>query len=242
MAQAMKYISLLLLVLVPLAGFASKKKKPVKIPVSRWKETKRMQLDSTVLAYTDTLFISFLRKDSFTYRNGNGFLYRGAYTINDDSLVDFGTARYKLALKRPTVLIFNDEKGIYQLEPDLTDTAKIIVLDTGGAALPVQDIEQMVGRWSVYKQTTKEAGETIDNDKAIRSLFITGLTTDGKLGYLYGGKDRLNNPSWYIKTYGTDQLMLCEGRNQRTLKILRCQGGELILEENDETYYFKQFK
>jgi len=233
---------ILMLLLCSTGGYCKDKNKQIKLPVSRWKEVKRMQPDSTVVAFTDTLYISFKKKDSFSYHNLNGFIYNGGYTIDEDSLLDFGTARYKIAVKRPTILVLTNQDGIFMLAPDLSDTGKLIVLDTAAEKLlPVTNIDEMIGHWTVYKRIAKDQG-SIDNDVTITAAYITGPSTDGKQGYIYSGTDAKNNPSWYIKSLGTDQVLDCDGKSKRILKVVKCQKGEMILEENDIKYYFKQFK
>jgi hypothetical protein len=239
----MRKALIVLLLLMPVAGFCHKKHKPIKMPISRWREIKRMKTDSTVIPFTDTLFISFVKNDSFSYHNKNGFIYRGPYTIDDDSLMDFGTAHYRIAIKRPALLVLNNELGIYEFERDSSDTGKIIVIQKEEKYDPVTDIDQMIGHWTVYKRVAKdESGGTIDNAVTIRSIFITGPSTDGKQGYLFSGSDPGNNPSWYIKSLGTDQALICDGKNPRILKVIKCQKGEMILEEEGIKYYLKQFK
>ncbi len=238
----MRKVLFLLLLLIPTTAFCTNKQKLKSMPVSRWREVKRMGLDSTIIPFSDTLFISFLRKDSFSYHYLNGFIYNGPYTISDDSLLDFGTARFRIVAKKPTSFTLSDAKGIYVFGVDLSDTAKIIVLDTNTKVLPVDNIDLMIGHWTVYKKVPKEEGKTIDNTIVIRSLYITGPSTDGKLGYIIGGKDPINVPGWYIKNYNSDQSLDCDGNNPRSIKVVKCQGGEMILEEAGISYYLKQFK
>ncbi len=208
-----------------------------------WREVKRMKPDSTVLPFTDTFFVAFLKKDSFLYYNKNGFKYRGGYTIDEDSLLDFGTAKYRVTVKRPTTLVLEDNAGIYVLAPDSSDTVKAIVLAKPEKIDSVTSIDQMIGHWTVYKRETKEqAGGTIDNSVTIRSIYITGPSTDGKQGFIFSGSDPNNDPSWYIKSLGVDQALDCDGKNRRILKVIKCQKGEMILEENEIKYYLKQFK
>ncbi len=237
----MKRLLLLLMLLIPVAGYSANKKKPKPMPVSRWKEVKRMSLDSTVIPFTDTLYIAFRPKDSFAYHVMNGFIYKGVYTIDEDSLLDFGTARYRMPVRKPLVMVLTDAKGIYQFSRDSSDTAKIIVLTKDEKILPVTDVDVMIGHWTVFKRASKEMG-TVDNESAIRSLYVTGPSTDGKLGYVYSGSDANNNPSWYIKNFGADQTLDCDGKNPKTIKVIKCQNGELVLEENGVSYYLKQFK
>ena len=211
------------------------------MPVSRWREVKRMQPDSTIVPFIDTMFLVFKIKQGYSYHNKNGFVYNGTYTLDDDDL-DFGTARYRLAVKRPTSLTLVNDMGIYVFNTDSTDTVKVIVLGKEDSARPVRSIDQMIGHWTVYKRTTKEEFTAIDMSTEINAVYITGPSTDGKQGYLYGGTDPNNHPSWYIKSLGADQSLDCDGKNLRIIKVLRCQNGEMVLEENNVKYYLKQFK
>jgi len=237
----MRKLLLLLLLLLPVAGFCGNKHKPKNMPVSRWREVKRMQPDSTIVPFTDTMFMYFKPKLNYQYHNKNGFIYNGTYKLNDDDL-DFGTARYTVAIKRPTLLVLNNENGIYVFATDSTDTVKAIILAKEDSARPVTSIDQMIGHWTVYKHTTKEQNGPLDMSTEIKAVYVTGPSTDGKQGFIYGGNDPGNNPSWYIKAFNTDQSLDCDGKSLRIIKVVKCQKGELILEENDVTYYFKQFK
>jgi len=239
----MRVLLFILIMLIPIAAFCGSKHKIMKMPVSRWKEIKRMKTDSTIVPFTDTMFISFLRKDSFSYHNKNGFIYNGGYTIDEDSLLDFGTARYRIKERRPASLILINDDGIYHFIRDSSDTVKIIVLEKEEKLLPVTNIDQMIGHWTVYKRTEKDPSTgSIDNSVTIRSIYITGPSTDGKQGYVFSGSDPGGSPSWYIKSLGTDQVLDCDGKSHRILKVNKCQNGEMILEEEGIKYYFKQFK
>lgn len=238
----MRVLWLILILLIPFRAFCYDKHKQPKIPVSRWKEVKRMKPDSTIVPYKDTLFIAFHPKDSFSYHTPGGFIYNGKYIIGEDSVIDFGYSRYRLVTKKPLSLVLRDEQGIYQFAIDSSDTVKIVVLEKEEKILPVTSVDQMIGKWTVYKRTTKEQTGTIDNATNIRSMYITGPSTDGKLGYVYCSKDLVNDPSWFIKNFSSDQTISCDGKNPRTLKVIKCQKGELIVQEEDVTYYLKQFK
>lgn len=239
----MRKLLFVILLFTPIAAFCDRKHKPIKMAVSRWKEVKRMKPDSSIVPFNDTLFVSFLRKDSFLYYNKNGFKYRGGYTIDDDSLLDFGTAKFKITVKRPATLVLENATGIYVMGVDSSDTGKAIILVKDEKLEPVTNIDQMIGHWTVYKRDTKEkATGAIDNDVTIQSIYITGPSTDGKQGYIFSGQDPKNDPSWYIKSLGVDQSLDCDGKNRRIFKVIKCQKGEMILEENEIKYYLKQFK
>jgi hypothetical protein len=238
----MRKLLILLLLLIPLAGFSHKNHRAKVLPVSRWREVKRMLPDSTVVPFTDTMFMSFMQKQGFSYHNKNGFIYNGTYKLEGD-YIDFGTAHYNLVTKRPTSITLANETGIFVFNTDSTDTLKAIILAKKDSSYPVTSIDQMIGHWSMYKRTTKDSTNTgINEETAISSLYITGPSTDGREGYIYGDLDAKNRPSWYIKNLGADQSLDCDGKNLRIIKVLRCQNGEMILEENNIKYYFKQFK
>ena len=227
---------------MPLVAFCGGKKDKIKpMAVGRWKEVKRMKPDSSVVPFADTLFMAFQRNDSFTYNTRNGFVYTGKYTLNEDSLLDFGTARYTLVQRKKAFLCLSDIKGIYVFTPDSSDTAKIIVLEKEDSVRPVKNIDQMIGRWTVYKRTS-DGPIVLDGDNMIRSVVITGASTDGKLGFIFSSKDPTNAPSWFVKNYGSDQVLVCDGKTNKSIKVLRCQKGEMILEDEGIKYYFKQFK
>ncbi len=202
-----------------------------------------MKTDSTIVAFADTMFISFRIKDSFSYHSKNGFIYNGGYTVSEDSLLDFGTARYRIKERKPASLVLINDDGIYHFIRDSSDTAKVIVLEKDEKMLPVTNIDQMIGHWTVYKRAAKDPSSgTIDNAITIRSVYITGPSTDGKQGYIFSGSDPTTKPSWYIKSLGSDQVLDCDGKTHRILKVVKCQKGEMILEEDGLKYYFKQFK
>lgn len=240
--KLMRQLLMILMMVLPVAGFGKEKHKQLKIPISRWREVKRMGLDSTVRAFTDTLFVTFKRKDSFSYHNKDGFIYNGAYTIDEDSILDFGTAKYKIALKRPGTLVFLDDKAMYVLGTDNTDTVKTDVIAKEDSAMPVKNIELMIGHWTVYKKLTDRQAESIDFSTEIKTLYITGASSDGKQGYVYGGLDALNHPSWYIKDLASDQSLECAGKSNRAIRVLKCQKGELIIEDDGIRYFLKQFR
>ncbi len=238
----MRKLLFIMLLLLPLAGICKDKHKQLKLPISRWREVKRMSMDSTVLAFADTLYITFRHKDSFSYHNKDGFIYNGGYTIDEDSILDLGTAKYKIMLKRPATLVFADDKAMYVLGTDYNDTIKTDVITKEDSSLPVTNIDLMIGHWTVYKKVTDRAADQIDFSTEIKALYITGPGSDDKQGFLYGGLDAKNHPTWYVKSLGVDQTLSCAGKNPRTIKVLRCQKGELILEEDGIKYYLKQFK
>lgn len=227
--------------LIPFMGHGIDKKKKKLIGPGRWREMVRMNPDSAVQSFKDTLFMRFLPKDSFSYRHKNGFVYEGIYSISEDSLLDLGTARYKVAKKNNDTLMITNRDGIFILGVDNSDTAEVIVIAKEDSARPVTDIDVMIGKWTVYKRKAQGFG-ALDPSDNIRSVYITGASTDGKEGFVFSGSDPDNAPSWHIKELGGGQSLVCDGKRPRTFKVLRCQDGEMILEEEGMQYFLKQPK
>lgn len=227
--------------LLPIVAYCGYGKKQKLIKPGRWKEYVRMLPDSTSIVFRDTMYMSFQAKDSFSYHHRNGFIYEGVFGVSEDSILDFGTARYKIVASKPDLIVLTNDKGIFHFKVDSSPVAKAIVLEKPDTALPVTDIDVMIGRWTVYKRTADGPAQ-INPEDNIRSMYVTGASTDGKLGYVYSGNDPDNVPSWYIKEYGGAQSLVVDGKSLRNIVVLRCQDGELIVEEEGIKYYFKQFK
>ncbi len=247
----MRKILIFCLLLLPVVMWAkknkhkNKNKSKVKVkhmPIGRFVEVKRLNPDSSVVTFKDTLFMTFGFKDSFTYRLRDGFVYRGKYTLDDNGHLEFGTTSYELAARKYNAYVLYNAKGIYYFETDTTALPPDVVIEKDEPIQPVTSIDQMIGHWTVYKRTVGEDGGGVDPDLQIKSAYITGQSSDDKQGFLFCGKDPDNMPSYYIKTLGVDQSLECSGKFQRFLKVVKCQKGEMILEESGVTYYFKQFR
>ena len=241
----MKKLLVLLLLLIPVVAFCGKKKGVKPIPRSRWREVSRRGPDSSIVAFTDTMFLSFNGRDSFSYHFKNGFVYNGPYIFKEDSILDLGTVRYQMLSNKRGVtgkLVLVNANGIYQFGVDSTDTVKAIIIPKEDKIVPVTNIDQMIGHWTVYKKTAVGSADAPDVAMQIRSAYITGPSTEGKMGYLFSGTDPGNAPSWFIKDFKEDQSLLCDGKTQRNFKVIKCQKNEMVIEDESMRYYLKQFK
>ena len=231
---------------MPVVAFCGRKKAVKPFLRTRWKEISRMKPDSSVVAFTDTMFLSFNGRDSFSYHIMRGFVYNGAYIFDQDSILDLGTVKYRmLQFKVNKMLVLVNDNGIFKFGVDSSDTVKTIIIPKEEKLLPVTSIDQMIGHWTVYKKTGaggKAEAPLPDMAIQLRSAYITGPSTEGKLGYLFGGDDPGNAPSWFIKNFNEDQTLQCDGKMPRTFKVIKCQKGEMILEDESMRYFFKQFR
>lgn len=244
----MKRSAFLLLLLLPALMLSCKllqpkKKSPTSVPIGRWIENKRLNNDSTIRPFKDTIRVEFKRKNAYTWSRVNGNGYSKTYTLSGTEL-NFGPFALILVSRKPGKLILREDSVIHYF---ITDTAKVVkdtfkykdghIVET---YLPVTSIDQMVGHWSIYKRTGPQ-GE-VDYKKLIKMVDITGGSTNAKLGYIYATLDPPGSPSWAIDKFTPDQILQCSGRDKRSLHVLKCANQELVFEEDGITYYLKAFK
>ena len=211
------------------------------LPANRWREIKRLDADSVAVPFLDTMFITIKRKDSFSYHNKNAFVYSNVYILDDKSL-DFGYAKFTIVFKKPKNMLLHDAKGYYLFGLDSSDTLKTIVLPKEEKIDSAFTIDNMIGHWSVYKRTPLKTLQVIDHNVLLKSMLITGRSTGRKLGFIFSDVDKRDDPSWTIVKLDKDHQMECEGLPKRTFKVIKCQGGEIVLEDEEMQYFFKQYK
>ncbi len=207
-------------------------------------EVKRTHIDSTDRAFTDTMHIEFLDSNKYVMRKAGGFIYKGKYS-QDGNELEMGLFNPILIEKKFGKLLMKDDSSYYFF---MADTSKLVIgnkeIKNGQIVepiLPVNSIDQMIGHWSVYRRTSKAAMNEVDYTRVIKMIDITGGSSDGKLGYLYAAKDPDGAPSWSIKSFSAG-LLECVGKDNRSFTVIKCQDKEMVLQEDDMTYYFKEFK
>jgi hypothetical protein len=77
-----------------------------------------------------------------------------------------------------------------------------------------------------------------------RILRMVDIRPDGRnvSGTVSSAKDMDGRPSWTISRYENGILYAGGDKGSRQLKVLRSSDGELILQEDHITYFFKQFR
>ena len=100
----------------------------------------------------------------------------------------------------------------------------------------------MIGHWTVYKRTAIRALDAIDHSTQIKTVLITGPSSNDRIGFVFSDADKADSPSWFLTKFNKNFTLDCDGKSKRTLTVIKCQGGELVLEDEDIRYYFKQFK
>ena len=93
----------------------------------------------------------------------------------------------------------------------------------------------MIGHWGVYKRTPLKSLQVIDHNVLLKSMLITGR----KPGFVFSDVNKRDDPSWTIVKLDKDHQMECEGLPKRTFKVIKCQSGEVVLEDEEMRYFFR---
>lgn len=237
---------LLFLLLVPSFAFGGDKNKPIDLTGS-WKETRRMDLNKQPIPFTDTVRMKFMIGNEYLWMKPNTFQYRGTYKASATSL-DLGMRAFTALEMTPGRMLLKDELGIYEFRR-YTETAPQqdnSAATSGDRARVeenydgVQNISQLAGKWEVYKRTSAVQMNAIDYNRILKIIKISAKPATDSLGSVWAANDREAAPSWYVKKFENSTL-ICGGKDARELKVLKCDGKELVIQEDNVTYFFKQF-
>ena len=244
MKKALLCLSLLAIAL-PVS--ASDKNKPIDLTGS-WKESRRVSTSKAPLDYTDTTFYDFMIGNEYTVQRKNSFMYRGTYKVTTGTL-DLGMRMYNVLEMKPNRMLLKDDGGTYEFVryrklPMVEDntaavsTERAYQPDMKREPVRVQDLS---GKWDVYKRTSSVTLPEVDYTRILRTIDIK--VTNGKVeGTVSSAKDMDGAPSWKIISYEGGILRCTGPRGDRMLKVLKASDGELIIQEEPITYFFKRFK
>jgi hypothetical protein len=101
-----------------------KKEKPIILKKTRWMEVRRMRMDSTDRAFTDTMHIEFQDSNKYVMRRAGGFIYKGKYSQDGNSL-EMGLFNPILIEKKAGKLLMKDDSNYYFF---LTDTNLLLAI------------------------------------------------------------------------------------------------------------------
>lgn len=229
----MRKIYTLLLLITPFLAQAKDKNDLT----GNWREVKR-ETNNKAISFKDTTFFAFLAGNEYTTQKSGGFIYRGTYKIEKGNL-DMGMRFFTIVDQKKNKLVLKDEQGTYTFE---TYTPQ----GPGAAAAPekygpVTGISQMVGKWDKFKGTSANTQQQIDYTRAVKKIEIFSSPDNGKLGYIYAGRDGENAPSWYVENF-SNQTLFCNGKDRRQFKVLKAENNELIIQEEGFTYFLRRFR
>lgn len=202
-----------------------------------WRESKRTDSHGAYMDFRDTIKIQFLNNNEYTWMKKNGFIYRGTYKIENGAL-DMGSRFFKVVRQSPERLVLRDDAATYEFQP-YTEAAPNR-LPEEKEAVPVSEAQMIAGKWKVFKGTSAETIKELDLANRIKTVMIFDRPdAQGDIGYISGGKDAKNDPSWKINRL-ENGILYCNGKTVRVFEVSR-RDKELILKEGSMTYFLKQF-
>lgn len=205
-----------------------------------WREVKRLDANNKQVSYNDTILFEFKVGNEYVWQKKGGFIYRGSYKIENGAL-DIGMRYFTiLENKKNKKLVLKDQQGTYEFEP-YTPTSQMIAGRAPEQYKPVTSINQMVGTWDKFKGTSANTQQQIDYTRTVKKVEIFSTPENGKLGYIYAGRDGEGSPSWYVESF-SNQTLYCNGKDRRQFKVLKAENNEFIIEENGFTYFLRRFK
>jgi hypothetical protein len=230
----MRKLLLIMLMSLPFISF-SKDKDQLS---GHWREVKRL-VNSKAISFQDTIFFEFKIGNEYIWQKAHGFIYRGTYKMENGAL-DIGMRYFTIVENKKKSLVLKDDAGTYYFEP-YTPTSQMTPGREPEQYAPVTSISQMVGTWDKFKGTSSSTQQQIDYTRTVKKVEIFASPQDGKLGYIYAGRDGENAPSWYVESF-SNQTLYCNGKDRRQFKVLKAANNELIIEENGFTYFLRRFK
>lgn len=235
------------LIFIVLPGFGEGKSKPVDLTGS-WKEARRVSPRGEALSYTDTTYYDFLIGNEYTTQRQNSYMYRGTYKATPGQ-IDLGMRVYNIVEMSPNRMILKDDGGTYQFvkytKAPVTENNTAAASGTRGYKEDIGQgsvpLERLIGKWEVYKRTASTTLPEVDYTRIVRVIDVR--PRKDTLGFVGAAKDMDGLPSWKIDRYDNGTLYCSSTtKGPRQLKVMRCSNGELIVQEDVFTYFFKQFK
>jgi len=236
----------LLLLMIPAADAGAQDKSAELI--GSWKELRRMPAGGSPQDFADTSFYDFMIGNEYASQRKASFMYRGAYKATA-GILDLGMRVYNVLDMSPNRMLLKDDAGTYEFVR--YDKAAAMSENNSAASSTDRAYQEAVkggrintgelaGKWEVYKRTSSTTMEEPDYDRIIQVIEIksTGRRAEGNV---FTAKDMRDAPSWRITRFEKN-VLYCTGKDNRQLKVLRCTNGELIVQEDSITYFFKQFK
>jgi hypothetical protein len=224
-------------------AYAGSKDKPVDL-TGNWKEIQRMTKDKAVIAYTDTIRIDFLVGNEFVWQKAGSFLFKGTYKVTPTSL-DLGSRYFTIVSSSAKRILLQDEQGFYELSKYNKQEATTDNSAANNSARSNRetsgdiDIASFEGNWETYKRTSKVQQQNIDYSFIPKRVNLQ-VNKKRVTGALHAAQETNGHAGWKLVNYENGYLNF-SGTSDRKLKVLKCAGNELILEEDNYVYFLKKF-
>lgn len=232
-----------LLIAFATAAHAGDKNKPVDLTGS-WKETERMAKDRSAVPFTDTIRIDFQVGNEFLWQKAGSFMFKGTYKATATSL-DLGARYFTVIESASGRMLLQDENGYYRL----TKYKKPAEVENNNAATSAGRsnneitgdvvVSSFNGNWETYKRTSKVQQQAIDYQRIPKRILLK-VKDKQVSGELHAAQEVFGKVDWRLDKYEQDYLFF-SGKDARKLRVLKCDGKEMILEEGNFTYFLKKF-
>lgn len=199
-----------------------------------WREINRVTLDGNAIRFSDTIFVNFLPGNEYTWQKKKDFIHRGSYKY-DGKVIDMATRFFTVVKHTDKVLILRDRYATYEFKAYTPSREK---LPDEKAPSIVSNIEEIAGKWNVFKRTSSAAMKNIDYSQLVEDVVIE--KGDTSLGYITSSSNPHEKDGWKISKL-ENGVLYAEGKTQRRLEVSK-RDNELILKEGNITYFLKQFQ
>jgi hypothetical protein len=225
--------TLLFVMLLPVIASAQNN-----IVSGNWREVKRTDIKGSPISFHDTIKLSFLANDQYSYVRDGGFLYKGGYKVTDNKL-DMGARNYDIVSTGERRLVIKDDGNIYEFAPYTPPVPKLLRREENSTELTSAD--KVHGKWKVYKRKSSEQLKEVDYTSLVKSIMILNHPDSvGNIGYLFASKDAEGQPSWKITRIENGTIYV-DGKSKRVFSAKQA-GKDLVIEEGSIAYFLKQFK
>ncbi|KAA5536268.1 hypothetical protein F0919_00965 [Taibaiella lutea] len=209
---------------------------------NRWKEISRTDRKDKSVAYTDTMRINNVTKESLKMRRGS-FEYSG--TISND-LLEVGEEQYQIIKQDEKEIRIGDEDYIHifaRESKDLSAADATAAINERTLPLkPVSSIDTFLlkGEWQAYSRKRKDGPGKINYKELIKTLSFHPDLTMNNYGIVTINNGISMFPIRALK--GSDIIISDDNNKEHRIIVWKLTKDELIVEDDSGIlYYMKQF-
>jgi len=227
-------------------AWAGNKNKTINI-VGTWKEAHRFSLNKEKLDFKDTTYYNFIDATQYIVHHQDGFQYHNTYSLSP-GLLDLGMNAYSVVEISQNKMLLKDDQGTYEFvrykevvaatenTTQASSSQRGYKEELGATTIKM---EQLVGKWEVYKRSSLDKLPEIDYRKILKSLEIRIVS--GNLSGTISAMEDDPAGAWKITGY-ENAMITASGKSELHIQVLKCDQGEMVLQSGSMQYFLKQFK
>lgn len=202
---------------------------------TNWREISRVNHEGEEIRFKDTIFIHFLEGNEYTWQKRKDFMHRGSYKYNG-KVIDMTTKFFTVVKHTDKRLVLRDKHATYEFEA--YTPAPHTKLPAEKKPATVNDIEEIAGKWNVFKRTSATTLKSIDYAHLVENVVVE--KRDTSWGVITSSSKPHEADGWKIIKL-KDGVLYAEGKTSRRFEVSK-RDSELILKEENITYFLKQFQ